>query len=192
MTSTTVHLAVRQLALSILGSQEVIPFHLFQHCFSVRPGTNAAISFQFLPPCVFTASFSLLSSAAFHLPVRPLARSGLESTSSFHLLQHCLLVRPGTSAAISTQFLPPCVCTAAASLMTSTAVHFPVRPLARSMLGSETFFHLLLHCFFVRPGTSAATVAQSILYSLLYSLPYFFSQAFVTAIFRFASSSGVQ
>jgi hypothetical protein len=52
----------------------------------------------------------------------------------FHLPKYCLCVRPGTSAAIAPRFLPPCFCVASFSLLSSSAVHAPVRPVARSML----------------------------------------------------------
>jgi hypothetical protein len=72
----------------------------------------------------------------------------------------CLCVRPRTSAAILSQFLPPCVCTAFLSLMSSSSAHLPVRPGVRSMLGSKTRCHLCRHCVSARPGTSAATAPQ--------------------------------
>jgi hypothetical protein len=61
--------------------------HLLEHCFLVRPGTSAATSFQFMSPCVCTASFSLMSSSAVQLPLRPLARPMLRSKTTFHLAQ---------------------------------------------------------------------------------------------------------
>jgi hypothetical protein len=63
----------------------------------------------------------------------------------WHLLLHCILVRPGTSAAIAAQSLSPCVCTASFSLLFSSSAHLPIRPLARSMFRSKTSCHLLLH-----------------------------------------------
>jgi hypothetical protein len=58
--------------------------------------------------------------------------------------RYCILVRPGTSVAIARQFLPPCVCTASFSLLTSFSVHLiPVRSFARSMLGCKISIHLL-------------------------------------------------
>jgi hypothetical protein len=137
-------------------------FHLSRHCFLVRPGTSAAIATQSLPPCSCTASFSLTSSTDAHLPVRPLARSMLQSKASSHLCRHCDLVRPGTSAEIATQSLSPCVCTPSFSLLSSTAVHLPVRPLVRSMLGSKASCHLCRHWVFVRHGTRAAITPQSL------------------------------
>jgi hypothetical protein len=120
--------------------------NLRRHCFLVRPGPSAEIATQSLPPCVCTASFSLLSSTAVHLPVRTGGlRSMLGSKASRHLFQHCFCIRPGTSAAIAPQFLAPCVCTASFSLMSSTAVHLPARPLTRSMVGFKASFHLLRH-----------------------------------------------
>jgi hypothetical protein len=61
--------------------------HLLRHCFCVRSGISAAIAPQLLPPCVCTASFSLMSTSSAHLPVRPLA------------------------PASAPQFLSPCICT---------------------------------------------------------------------------------
>jgi hypothetical protein len=130
----------------------------------MRPGTSAVIVPQFLSPCVSTASFSLLSSTAVHLPLHPLTRQMLASKTSSHLLLYWDFVRPGTNVAIAAQSLPPCLCTASLSWMTSLSVHLHERPLARSMLQSKTSSHLL---FFVRPGTSAAVSAQLVLYSLL-------------------------
>jgi hypothetical protein len=42
-------------------------------------------------------------------------------------------VRPGTSAAIKPQFLPPCVCTVSCSLLSSCSAHAPVRLVSRSV-----------------------------------------------------------
>jgi hypothetical protein len=72
-----------------------------------------------LPQCDCTASFSSrsLSSSSAQLPVRPLARSLLGFKTEYHLLLHCSFFRPGTSAAIVSQFLPPCVCNASFSLL---------------------------------------------------------------------------
>jgi hypothetical protein len=104
---------------------------------------------QFLPPCVCTASFSLLSSTAVQLPLRALARSLLGSKTSRHLSLHCNLVHPGTSEAIATKCLPPCQCllpcisTASSSLLSSSALHLPTRSLALSMLGFKTSCHLV-------------------------------------------------
>jgi hypothetical protein len=119
--------------------------HLVRHCKCVRPGTSAAIVAQFLPPYVSTASFSLLSSSAVHLPVRPFVPSMLGFKKSCHLVQHCCFVRPETNAAIAAQFLPPCVCTAFFSLLSSPSAHLPVRPFARSMLASKPSCHLRQH-----------------------------------------------
>jgi hypothetical protein len=70
-------------------------------------------------------------------------------------------VRPGTSAATSSQLLPPCVCTEFFRLMSSFFIHVPLHPFAlRTMLGSNTSFHLFRHCFCVRPGTIAAILFQ--------------------------------
>jgi hypothetical protein len=97
-------------------------------------------------------------------------------------------VRPGTSAAIVPQFLPLCVVTTFFSLMSSTAVLLPVRPVARSMLETDVPCHLSRHCIFVRPGTSAAIASQLI----KYSAPHFFLKVLVTAQVSLASSYNVQ
>jgi hypothetical protein len=76
----------------------------------------------------------------------------------FLVSRHCVLVRPGTSVATATQFLP-CVCTASFSLMSSSSNHFLLCALSQPMLGS-TFFHLSRHCVLDRPGTSVATANQ--------------------------------
>jgi hypothetical protein len=123
--SSSVHLPARPAVKAMLGFKA--SYHLFQHCFFVRPGTRSEMFFQFLPPCICTASFSLLSSTAIHVPLRLAARSMLISKASCHLLQHCILVRPETSAAIESQFFPPCACTASFSLMSSSSVHLTVR-----------------------------------------------------------------
>jgi hypothetical protein len=57
---------------------------------------------------------------------------------SCHLLQHCTFVRPGTSAAIATQSLPPRVCTAPSSLPSSSSAHSPVHPGIQDILPSFT------------------------------------------------------
>jgi hypothetical protein len=69
----------------------------------------------------------------------PWTAQRLGSMCFFHLSQHCFFVRPRTSAVIETQFLPPCVCTAANSLTSSSPFHLPVHPFTRSMLGSKVF-----------------------------------------------------
>jgi hypothetical protein len=122
-----------------LGS---MPFHLWLHCLSVRPGTSAAMTFQFFSPCVRTASFSLVTSSSDHLPARAVAGSMLE-TKLYHLLLHCNNVRPGISAAIALQCLPPCVCTASFSLMSSSSDYLPARaqdimPSATTLLSRST------------------------------------------------------
>jgi hypothetical protein len=81
----------------------------------------------------------------------------LVSKTLCHLSMHCRFVRPGTSAAISTQFLPLCFSTALISFLSSSVNHLPVvRSLIRTILGSKAYCHLFQHCFFVRPGISAA------------------------------------
>jgi hypothetical protein len=116
--------------------------------FIVRPGTSAEITAQSLLPCVCNASFSVMSSNAVHLPVRPLARLMLCFKASCHLCRHCLFVRPGIRVATATQSLPPCICTESFSLSPSSGVHLPVRLVVPPMLESKPLFHLLRHCFF--------------------------------------------
>jgi hypothetical protein len=186
LSSSAVHLPARVVVGSILGSKKLC--HLFQDCFFVRPGINAVIMAQSLPPCVSTASFNLLSSSAVHLPARAILGSMLETNEPCHLLEHCDFVRPGTKTAIAPHFLPPCVCTASVSLLSSSFVHVPAHPFAGSMVGTKTRYHRLLHWLCVRSGTSAATASQLV----LYSLSHFFKGVFVIALFSFASSSFVQ
>jgi hypothetical protein len=76
-----------------------------------------------------------------------------------HLLRHCCFVRPGTSAATASQLLPPYACTESFNFLSSSSNHLPASAVVRSMLGSKRR-HLLRHCCFVRPGTSAATANQ--------------------------------
>jgi hypothetical protein len=73
----------------------------------------------------------------------------------FMCFLHSFRVRAGTSAAISTQSLSPCVCIAPFSLLSSSSVQLPLRPGTRSMLGSKTSCDLVLQCLHVRPGTIA-------------------------------------
>jgi hypothetical protein len=86
----------------------------------------------------------------------PSLQYALVSDNLCHLSIHCRFVRPGTSAAISIQFLPFCFSTALTSLVSSSVNHAPVRSLVRTMLGSKAYCHLFQHCFFVRPRISAA------------------------------------
>jgi hypothetical protein len=66
----------------------------------VRPGISSAITTQSLLPCVWTASFSLLSSSLVHITESPDVRSMLSFFKiSCHLLVHCRFDRNGTSAA---------------------------------------------------------------------------------------------
>jgi hypothetical protein len=103
------------------GVQDIIPS--FITLLFIRPGTSAAIAAQSLPPCICTESFSLLSSSFVHLPARAVDGSMLFFKMLCHLVQHSFCVRPGTSAAILSQFLPPCICTDSLSLLSSTTVH---------------------------------------------------------------------
>jgi hypothetical protein len=144
---------------------------------STWPGTNATITPQFLPQCVCTASFSLMSSSLvlspfLHTFIRPV---DVGFKTSFHLFQHCFFVRPGTSAAIASQFLPPFIFTVFFNLSSSTVVQRPVRADVRSLLECKVWSR-----------TSTATAVQSV----LYSLPHFCLLLFVTALISFASSSG--
>jgi hypothetical protein len=110
--------------------------------------------------------FQLLSSSVVHLiPVRPGVWSILvESTILCHRLVHCTFVRPGTSTAISIQFLPPCLCTTSFRRLSSSAVHLPARPGVWSVLMESKFLcHRLEHCVSVRPGSSAAILVQILL-----------------------------
>jgi hypothetical protein len=86
LSSSLSHLPVRPPVSLMLRFKA--PCQRFLHCIFVRPGTRADIAPHFLPLCVCTASFSLLSSTAVQLPVRPFARPMLGSRTSFHLLQH--------------------------------------------------------------------------------------------------------
>jgi hypothetical protein len=81
------------------------------------------------------------------------------------------------SAAMAPQFLSPCVCTASFSLLSSSSKHLPVRPRARSMLGSKGLVHLQRHCFSPRPGTRAAIA------------PHLLTPCVSTASFSLMSSS---
>jgi hypothetical protein len=140
LSSPSAHLSGRPFARPMLRPKTSC--HLFQHCSNVRPGTIAAIATQSLPPCVCSASFSLLSSYFAHLSLRSFARSMLGSNAFFHLLQHCFAVRPGTNTAIATQSLPPCSCTESFSLSSSSCVHLHTRPTAGPMLESKLLCHL--------------------------------------------------
>jgi hypothetical protein len=80
----------------------------------------------------------------------------------FHLLQHCFFVRPGTSAEIATQSLPPCICAASAFYLRLLPVYPYVQQSGRCLdsryhaPSAPTLF------FFVRPRTSMATATQSL------------------------------
>jgi hypothetical protein len=92
----------------------------------------------------------LRPSSSVHLPVRRFARGMLGFKASCHLSRHCFFVRPGTSAVIAAQFLPPCVCTESFSLMSSSSVHVPARLVAPSMLGSRASSPFRRHCLSIR------------------------------------------
>jgi hypothetical protein len=102
LSSSSADLPVRPVARSTLRFQPL--YHLLQHCFSAQPGTNAAIAAQFSPPCVCTVSFSLMASTAVHLPVRLVVASMLGFKAFFHLSEHVMFVRPGTSATTTSQY----------------------------------------------------------------------------------------
>jgi hypothetical protein len=114
-----------------------------------------------MPLCFFTASFSVLSSSVVHLPACAVVSLLLECRALCHLLRHCCFVRPGTSAAISAQFSPLFYFTSSVSVMSSSVVHLPARAVVSSLLETKILFHLLRHCFLVRPGTSFEIAAQS-------------------------------
>jgi hypothetical protein len=96
MFSSGVRLSVRVSTRSILGSKTLC--HLSLHCFFVRPGISAEIATQSMPTCVCTASFSLMSSTAFHLPARAFVGSMLRAKVPCHLLRYCVIVRPENRA----------------------------------------------------------------------------------------------
>jgi hypothetical protein len=58
----------------------------------------------------------------------------LGSKESSHLSQHWIFVRPGTSAAIVSQFLPPCTRTASFNILSMSAVYLPTRAVVWSTL----------------------------------------------------------
>jgi hypothetical protein len=59
LSASAVHTPARTVVGLMLETK--LSHHLLRHSFGVRPGTNAAIAFQFLPPCSRTPSFNLLS-----------------------------------------------------------------------------------------------------------------------------------
>jgi hypothetical protein len=90
-----------------------------------------------------------------------------------------LFVRPGTSAAVAAQSLPPCAHTASSSLLSSTSVHLNLPPLTELMLEFKKSYHLTRHCCSPRPGTISAI------------LPHFLPPYSRTASFCPLSSSAV-
>jgi hypothetical protein len=121
-----------------------------------------------LSPCVSTVSFSSSSPSGVHLPIRLIVPSILESKPCFHLSHRCCFVQRSNwnQRGNCGPVLDTVHCTASFSLLTSSSssahVPVPVRPFARSMLGSKMSFHLFLHWFIVRPGTRTLTTAQSL------------------------------
>jgi hypothetical protein len=91
-----------------------------------RSTRNAGIAAQSSPLCFSTATFSALSSSFVHLTKCAAVSSFLESKILCHLRVHCFFVRPGTSAEMSSQFLPLCFSTASFSLQSSSFVHLPI------------------------------------------------------------------
>jgi hypothetical protein len=147
--------------------------------FFVRQPTSAAIEAQSSPLCFSTASFSALSSSFVHVPACAVVSSFLQTKARCHLCINCWFVRPGSSAAVATHFLPLCFSTISFSSTSSSFVHLPLRAAVAWLLGSKAQYHLPLHWLFVRPGTSAAIAAQF--------LPLYMS----TASFSVLSSSFV-
>jgi hypothetical protein len=78
-----------------------------------------------------------------------------------HLLQHCCFVRPGTRAEIPAQSAPLYFSTASVSVLSSSVVHLHLRAFVSSLFKCRALCHLLRHCVFVRPETSAAIAAKS-------------------------------
>jgi hypothetical protein len=73
--------------------------------------------------------FQLMTLPSVNLPVRPATGSMLWLMDLRHLKPHQTFVRPGTSLATATQSLAPRVCTAPFSLLSSSVVQPPLRPL---------------------------------------------------------------
>jgi hypothetical protein len=80
------------------------------------------------------------------LPIYPHVRSPRRCCASRHhaiCYNTVLSFDPAeTSAVIAIHSLPPWICTASFSLMSSSSAHLPVRPFAKSMPGSKTSCHL--------------------------------------------------
>jgi hypothetical protein len=74
---------------------------------------------------------------------------------------HCIFVRPETSSEIAAQSSPLFFSTASVSVLSSSVVDLPARVVVSSLLECRALGHLVLHCIFVRPGTSAAIAARS-------------------------------
>jgi hypothetical protein len=146
--SSAVHLPI---SLSMRGFNPYT--HLSRHCSLFRSGTSAATATQSLPYFV-TASISFASSPSVRLPIFRLV---LGFKLAAHLLQHCALVRPGTSAATATQSLP-CFFTPLAIFASSSGVHLPF---FRLVLGFfKNCVHLSRHSLLFQPGIIAAIATQ--------------------------------
>jgi hypothetical protein len=78
-----VHLPLRAVVSSLLECRVLC--HLPLHCVFVRPGTSLEIADQSLPLCFFTASVSVLSSSAAHLPFRAVVSMFFECRVLCHL-----------------------------------------------------------------------------------------------------------
>jgi hypothetical protein len=101
------------------------------------------------------------------------------SKYTFHLLEHCSFVRPGTSAAIAYQSLRTCIRTASLNLASSSVVHLCACRGVQLARGSKAPYHLLRHWVGVRPDTRRAISSQ------------FLPLCIWTAFFNSASSSDV-
>jgi hypothetical protein len=127
--------------------------HLLQHCTLVRPGTSAATATQSLP------HFVVALLAFFSLRVRSIKA---------HLLLHCMYIRSTyPRGSYDPIFAELC------HRLNQLCVFFwcPSTLAYSRPLGGGA--HLVRHCEFVRPGTSAATATQS--------LPHFFTASIIFA-----------
>jgi hypothetical protein len=167
LSSSAVHLLARAVVGPTLETK--VSCHLMRHCFFVRPETSAAIAFQFLPSYARTASFNCSSSSAVHFPARAVFGSKLATAS--HLLRHCSFVRPGISAAIAFQFLPPFSRTTTFNFLSSSAVHLLARAVVGPTLETKVSCHLLRHCFRVRPGNKRGNGVPILATVLSYPIP---------------------
>jgi hypothetical protein len=112
-----------------------------------------AISFQLLSTYVRTASFSLLSSNAVHLPLSMSIRQGDAGFQGIMPSGRTLCFRSTWNQ--SGNYDPVIITVRLHCIFQLTAFGFSpfTRTSIRSMLGSKkSFFHLLRHFIFVRPG----------------------------------------